>query len=450
LIFLLVLIVAGLSTATPRGNNLCREAHRRIILWKGFNPWPRCSARGWSESEVVSPGWGHDFQRPVHISVSGTSRFDVLEVQPSSEEDYKRLPEARRSPCASGDESRVALSSVRTKSEHERPDVSRLINIRKIHERRIGKNSAGRANTSVDTEADEKPSQIILKSLTQPLIPRSMWAALTGREFFAPSCLPLLTKTGIKTATSSDDIISWKPDKHTHKLADAESASAGGILRNAVDDGDILVWTGRFKSDGHGSELPLVKTTWKLDMEPKAFAELLMDSSRVRSYNKMSLGRTDAVKFQVGIDSTSEKYGSGEAKIVRNLTKPPLSKRNMEFVTLMHARHLEDNDNAGIGLLGGGSEGAYVVVSRAVGGNGWASDISSCARGGGASGGDEFIRSEILLGVNVIRAVPGHPGKSEVTAVTHCNSPSVPRALAGKIGVKGAVDFVRDVRSLCN
>ena len=50
--------------------------------------------------------------------------------------------------------------------------------------------------------------------------------------------------------------------------------------------------------------------------------------------------------------------------------------------------------------------------------------------------------------MNLIRNVPGEPNKCEVVAVTHCNSPSVPKMLAGSVGVKGAVDFVRDIRAM--
>uniref|UniRef100_A0A7S2A132 START domain-containing protein n=1 Tax=Trieres chinensis TaxID=1514140 RepID=A0A7S2A132_TRICV len=182
-------------------------------------------------------------------------------------------------------------------------------------------------------------------------------------------------------------------------------------------------------------------------MSPLSFAELLMDSSRVRSYNKMSLGRADLICFQLGIDTIKGEYGNGEAKIVRNLTQPPLSKRRMEFITLMHARRLDDADAVNSGMMGGDKENGFVVVSRAIGGN----KIPNKEVGNKMDDGhdESYIRSEILLGVNLIRPIPGHPQKAEVTAVTHCNSPSVPTMLAGKVGVKGAVGFVKDVRALC-
>eukprot|EP00978_Attheya_sp_CCMP212_P012222 scaffold30393_cov47-Attheya_sp.AAC.1 len=171
----------------------------------------------------------------------------------------------------------------------------------------------------------------------------------------------------------------------------------------------------------------------------------------------MSLGRHDKVVFQKGVDTREGGFGGpGETKIVRNLTKPPLTKKTIEFVTLMHARPLTSEDQVGPGILGGtgttnnhdtdeqadsstSSSGGYIVVSRAIPGGDWSSE---------GDGDGDLTRSEILLGVNLVRPVPGHPNKSEVTAVTHVHSPSIPTMLAGTVGVKGAVDFVRDIRSL--
>ena len=89
-------------------------------------------------------------------------------------------------------------------------------------------------------------------------------------------------------------------------------------------------------------------------------------------------------------------------------------------------------------------------MSRAVndGGPNAAPTATNGGGGGGGGDGEEFIRSEILLGLNVVRPVPDRADVCEVTAITHCNSPSVPLMIAGKIGVKGAVDFVKDIRAM--
>ena len=313
---------------------------------------------------------------------------------------------------------------------------------------RLPEKGTGSGDTSI-TEQEERPltepSPAILAGIIQPLIPTNIWKSLTGREFFFPSTLTGLIQTGIKTVLpQSDEFIDWSPaDTKTKKLFELNDNQA---IRNALEDDDVLVWVGKFKDEGHGSHLPIVKTTSILPLSPKDMASLLMDSSKVQSYNKMSLGRNDEVIFQQGINTEADGPESGalaidgEAKIVRNLTKPPLSKKLMEFVTVMYARRLKPEDNVGVGIMGGDYEDGYAVISRAVSGGKW---------GGISEEGEESerTRSEILLGMNLIRTVPGEANKSEVTAVTHCNSPSVPKMLAKTVGVKGAVDFVRDIRA---
>lgn len=298
-----------------------------------------------------------------------------------------------------------------------------------------------------ETEMSE-PSPAILSGIIQPLIPTNIWESLTGREFYFPSTLSGLIRAGINVCMpKSKDFVEWKAaDSKTRKLL--ESSSDVHAVQNALREDDILVWVGKFKQGGHGSHLPLVKTVSILPISPRNMAALLMDSTKVTSYNKMSLGRNDEVVFQEGIDteasSDESKLGiDGEAKIVRNLTKPPLSKKLMEFVTVMYARKLRSDDDVGPGVVGApGVDGGYVVVSRAVNGGKWNPQSSS-------SGNEaERTRSEILLGVNLIRSIDGAPNKCEVTAVTHCNSPSVPTMLASSVGIKGAVDFIKDIRSL--
>jgi len=336
----------------------------------------------------------------------------------------------------------VLLASLRTVKERVQNATPKKINFPSPA------TTTKEANSPIIDEEGEaltEPSTAILSGIVKPLIPTNIWNSLTGREFFFPSVLSALAKTGIQTVLpSSSEFIEWKPaDTKTKKLLALNDDKA---VRSALADKDVLVWIGKFKNEGHGSHLPLVKTTSILPLAPRDMASLLMDSEKVKSYNKMSLGRADEVVFQEGIDNDADESPmgiGGEAKIVRNLTKPPLSKKLMEFVTVMYARRLKADDNVGIGIMGGNYEDGYAVVSRAVSGGQW----GSVNQDGEES---ERTRSEILLGMNLIRTVPGEAGKCEVTAVTHCNSPSVPKMLAGSVGVKGAVDFVRDIRAMFN
>jgi hypothetical protein len=178
-----------------------------------------------------------------------------------------------------------------------------------------------------------------------------------------------------------------------------------------------MLWSGTFGNECQGAKVPAVKARGFIPTPPRRIAELLMDSARVKSYNQMSLGRSDVAVFQAGIDSSTKALGKGETKVVCNRTKPPLTSKVLTFNTLMHARELEG--------------GEYIVVSRAV-----APEQEATAK---------ELKSEILLGVNVLVPVDGG---CKLTSVTHVDSPLVPSALAKSVGTKGARDFVLSMREM--
>ena len=59
-----------------------------------------------------------------------------------------------------------------------------------------------------------------------------------------------------------------------------------------------------------------------------------------------------------------------------------------------------------------------------------------------------LIRSDILLSVNILTSIIEQPKRAEVTAVTHCTYPLAHTTISGKIGVNGAMDFVKDILAL--
>lgn len=301
------------------------------------------------------------------------------------------------------------------------------------------------ATRSTGTTVTSSPE--LLAAASRPLIPTSVWHRFDGTEFRDASVVAALATTGLRLAdprTTHDCGVVWSAEsRRTSKFVDERVYGSEEWYGDLDESGEVLVWTGKFdKGDdgpGRGGDLPLVKTTTVVRRSPEFLADLLMDSSKVRVYNKMSVGRTDEVVFQKGIDTVDGEFGDGESKVVRNLTKPPLVSSLIEFVTCMHARKLREDDN----LSTSEKVDGYIVVSRAVTGGEWSEDNEN---GNGSSSNN--VRSEILLGVNVLRAVPGQPDKTEITAVTHVYSPLVPQMLAKNAGVKGAVDFVRDIRAL--
>ncbi len=195
------------------------------------------------------------------------------------------------------------------------------------------------SSTSTTTGAKPTPQQ--LQSATLPLIPKSTWESFTGNEFFHPETYDGLVSTGVLMGTTamSEEYVNWSGDKKTDKFIKEQSSSWYEALDSSQE---VLVWSGKFigdKGELYGAELPIIKTTSIIHKSPKYLAELLMDSSKVKAYNKMSLGRDDVEVFQSGVDTTEEegKFGNvGESKIVRNLTKPPMVNSNLEFVSEYH------------------------------------------------------------------------------------------------------------------
>jgi hypothetical protein len=117
--------------------------------------------------------------------------------------------------------------------------------------------------------------------------------------------------------------------------------------------------------------------------------------------------------------------------VMRSESRPPLLRKILQFTSIFHARHLEDNSG-------------YLLVTRAVENPRWSSSTNSAATAGGS-----VVVSEILLGVNVIRKIPGRPDSCMLLTVNHIRSPLVPLYIAKRLGLQAATNFVHDVRRCC-
>ncbi|GKY92594.1 hypothetical protein MPSEU_000229500 [Mayamaea pseudoterrestris] len=266
---------------------------------------------------------------------------------------------------------------------------------------------------------------VIKQSLTEPLMLASVWESLTGNEFQKhPDLVEGLTSMGEKLIRSLNggEWIDWKEyGKH-------------GASFDANDSETIHVWTGRAKqgsSHYHGADVPLIKSQSRIPLSPVELKDLLLDSSRIKTYNPWSIGRIDcwihdssdaAAQIRSNKKAASESI-SGTTKIVKNKVQPPVGSA-LVGVTLLHAKPLD--------------QGAWLVVSRAVGGQAYFDnqDLSNAGR------------SDILLGVNLIEPISDDQDSCILTSITHAASSSVPSMLAERFGVKGAVKFVQDIRKL--
>ena len=162
-------------------------------------------------------------------------------------------------------------------------------------------------------------------------------------------------------------------------------------------------------------------------MSPREFLELLWDNERTCEYNNFCMGRKDAIKIDDRLLSSRQVHTG--TKVVRSETRAPFTGLSVSLCTMMHCR-----------ALPGGPDEGYFILSRSLvsGMAGYHTNESKSI---------QKSKSEILWGINVLRAVPGHPGQTELTSVSQVASTMVPKFLSQRIGVMGVEDFFRNVRS---
>jgi hypothetical protein len=266
--------------------------------------------------------------------------------------------------------------------------------------------------------------------------PKELWIALNNGDAahapIAPVAVERLSDFGWRTSL---DKPMWTPDSKTDKaLQKAQTpdwakntfATKGKIRLPAsttVDERDVFIWMGRFKHSFYGSELPAIRACGIVNMSAKDLMELMVDSSRVKEYNKLCLGRQDLVIFQDNMDSEGP-FGRSITKVMRSESKPPMIRKTLVFVSLLHAKELEDGSG-------------YLIVTRAV-------------HTPEAKGPANVIKSEILMGVNLIRKIEGAAdSRCLMTNVNHLRSPMIPMMVAKRIGLSAAVSFLHDIRACC-
>ena len=266
--------------------------------------------------------------------------------------------------------------------------------------------------------------------------PKELWIALNNGDEthapIAPVAVERLSDFGWRTSL---DKTMWTPDSKTDKaLKKAHTpdwvkdtfANKGKIRLNAsttADEQNVFIWMGNFKHGLYGSELPAIRACGIVNMSAKALMELMIDSSRVKEYNKLSLGRDDLVTFEGSIDRPGP-FGNSVTKVMRSESKPPMIRKILVFVSLLHAKELEDGSG-------------YLIVTRAV-------------HTPEAKGPANALQSEILMGVNLIRKIEGaEDSRCLMTNVNHLRSPMVPMMIAKRIGLSAAVSFVQDIRACC-
>lgn len=191
--------------------------------------------------------------------------------------------------------------------------------------------------------------------------------------------------------------------------------------RGSRGENDVLVWSGQFRHQYHGHDLPAIRCEAIVNFSPKSLMNLLMDSTRVKEYNKMSIGRDDVMVLQEGENRLT--------KIVVAKTRPPMLGKTLVVKNLLHMEELTGPAGKHVG---------YAIVSRAI------VDTEHAE----AVGDPKIVQSEMLMGLNVLRAIDGEPDRCIMINLNHFSSPMIPMMLAKRMGLSAAVNYINDIRAL--
>eukprot|EP00538_Stauroneis_constricta_P000580 CAMPEP_0119545938 /NCGR_PEP_ID=MMETSP1352-20130426/541_1 /TAXON_ID=265584 /ORGANISM="Stauroneis constricta, Strain CCMP1120" /LENGTH=553 /DNA_ID=CAMNT_0007590565 /DNA_START=129 /DNA_END=1790 /DNA_ORIENTATION=+ len=248
----------------------------------------------------------------------------------------------------------------------------------------------------------------------------------------------------------------WTPDSKTKAIINNHSTPTSSswipntfelnsdgmtVETPLISSNEVLLWSGNFSHSYYGNDVPAIRAAGVIPMSPEDLVKLMVDSSRVKEYNKLSLGRKDLFTLNDNLNfdgttqhqsssssssSTANDFGNSITKVMRADTKPPMIRKILSFVSLLHATELQD-------------QSGYMIVTRA------AYNAPDADDDDGASA----VMNEILLGVNLVKRVQGQPNHCVMINVNHLKSPMVPMMIAKRMGSAGAVSFINDIRGLC-
>jgi hypothetical protein len=254
-----------------------------------------------------------------------------------------------------------------------------------------------------------------------------------------------IISTYIRPINSNDSpgIIQWNAENGTKSCLELIRKKPYDE-RLPVLEKEVLVWTGTLQckdskncsnTSSFGSDAPMVRARGIIcGMTPLALVKLLLDSTQVKRYNRWSNGRIDDCIYQDLFDYEAQKgdFGVGISKIVKSESNLPFIQKKLTLTTLMHARKL---------TIKCGNEGPiFLMVSRSV-------HVEQDQQQQPL-----YVTNnendELLIGVNFIQAVPGHPDKAELISVSHMKCSMVPNFLQKKFAIGGVKEFYDKLRSL--
>ena len=226
----------------------------------------------------------------------------------------------------------------------------------------------------------------------------------------------------------SEPIVDWKPEGSTAKLLRKKQKLD---IDGWVDlmGKEVLVWSGKLRTKNvRKADVPVFLSRGIVPISPHDMLRLFWDDSRTTFYNKFSLGRSTSMEMEDDLEVSGGKTVRA-TKVVQSETQVPFTSFSVVMSTLMHARQIDD------------PERCYVIVSRSLNPGRAGSQVGS------PSSAIEDSKNELLWGVNVLRAVPGHSNLTDLTSVSQVSSSMVVQFLSHKVGIMAVESCYNAMRS---
>jgi len=275
----------------------------------------------------------------------------------------------------------------------------------------------------VDLHKDFSDEQLVSDALTK-LAQRAI-----DIESSNETVLDMFPVVNREKATKDRQIhVEWNPLGQTKKDCKRLSKLSEKEFYNALCS-RVLTWSGKYLGKKyHGSENPFFFARGVVNGTPLDVLNLLWDSKRVNEYNKHCVKREDKVSvIKVKKVKANGFFG---AKIIESETKIPLTKMSVRLSALMCAK-----------LLGNRPEDGYVIFSRSLScgeaGNHPINSSKLCQSG----------NNEVIMGINIMRSVPGRPDLSDLISISQVDASILPGFLKSRVGIMAAEDFFKNARA---
>mmetsp|Transcript_25634 Transcript_25634/g.59546 ORF Transcript_25634/g.59546 Transcript_25634/m.59546 type:complete len:282 (-) Transcript_25634:217-1062(-) len=210
--------------------------------------------------------------------------------------------------------------------------------------------------------------------------------------------------------------VQWKPEGGTCKLLEQKPYQSPGEWTIWMEK-EILIWSGKLQCmENHRKQrrhahhsVPMFLSRGILSTaSPADMLQLFWDDSRTSEYNRFCVERKTCHVLQ-----ELQPHGRG-TKVVQSETRVPFTKFSVVLRTLMHACPLQEG---------------FLIASR-----------SLCTT---QSGG----RNEMIWGITLLRAVPGHPAWTDLTCLSQVRSAMVPPFLTSRVGIMAIESNFHALRS---